>query len=178
MPLESYATKVAALAVASIAACGTPTTTGLPPEPFPDVIDFGGAYTVGHTMTASGLGRSTGCTGSAIMTNDLGISIQGSVGISGTGACAQFNNASGQLFGTIRDEVIMFSLSGLPDPFVVIGCQLSGGDPAFTGTFQTRDIGNEVVRVTSFRATRHVRATCDGQEVDAEWELRGSRTDG
>lgn len=178
MPHKLYAGLFAALAILSLGACGEPTTTGLPPEPFPDVVDFGGAFTIGHTMTASSLGRSTGCTGSAIMSNDLGFSIQGSVGISGAGPCAQFNNASGQLFGTIRDEVIMFSLSGLPDPFVVIDCQLSGGDPAFTGTFQTREIGDDFVRVTSFRATRHVRATCDGQEVDAEWELRGSRTAG
>ena len=168
--------RAVALAIVCAVACGDPVTTGLPLEPLPDAVDFSGSYTVGHSLDANAIGRSTACSGEAAISSDVGIGFSGTIEIAPTGSCQTLGRRSGQVVGVIRERNISFSVSGLPDPFQAIGCSIVSGDAAFTGTFGVRELQDGVVRVVSFRGTRRLRADCGtGDVVDVAWEIRANR---
>jgi hypothetical protein len=142
----------------------------------PDLVDFGGDYSVTHAFSIPGMARSAGCTGDAQLSSDLGLGFTGNIDIDASGPCRGLSGRAGQVVGSVRNEAITFSVGGLEDPLEVIQCTMVGGSLAFEGSFSTRQVG-EVVRVQSLRGTRDVRATCDGVsgETTARWVIRANR---
>lgn len=173
-PARRVIVSIAAV-VASGLACGDPATTGVPILN-PDVVDFGGAYSVTHRVSIVGTARSGGCSGELVLSSDFGLGFNGSLQLDAVGDCVDFGGRNGSVIGSIRGEGISFSVAGLPDPLAAVGCSMVGGDPVFLGTFTTRRFG-QITRVVTLRGTRVLRAACEGEagEFDAQWEISARR---
>lgn len=170
-PLGAIAVVSAALAAT---VCSEP--AGVPDEfILPDLIEFDGRFGVTHTFSVPGTPTSAGCTGVADLNSGIGLAFDGTINIDASGPCAAFPARIGQILGSIRDEVITFSVSGVPDPMAAIQCSTVGGPEGFEGSFTIREVPGDLAVVQTLRGTRDLVAQCGDDEVTARWEIRASR---
>lgn len=170
-PLGAIAAVSAALA-ASV--CSEP--AGVPGEFFPpDLVEFDGRFGITHSFSIPGMPISAGCTGVADLNSGIGLAFDGTINIDASGPCAAFPARVGQIIGSIRDEVITFSVSGVPDPMAAIQCSTVGGPGGFEGSFTIREVPGNLAVVQTLRGTRDLVAQCGDEEVTARWEIRASR---
>jgi hypothetical protein len=158
----------------ALSACSEP--VGLV-DPFilPELVEFEGRFSVTHSLSVPGTVVSAGCTGDADLSSGFGLAFSGTIDIDASGPCADITNRVGQILGAVRGEGITFSVSGLPDPMAAIDCSIIGGPQAFEGSYTIREVAGDLALVQTLRGTRDLRAECDGEEVDARWEIRASR---
>jgi hypothetical protein len=147
------------------------------PDPFilPDLVEFEGRFSVTHSFSVPGTAISAGCTGDADLSSGVGLAFSGTIDIDASGPCADIPNRVGQILGSIRGEIITFSLSGLPDPLAAIECSTIGGPAAFEGSYTIREVAGDLAVLQTLRGTRDLRAECGDEEVLARWEIRARR---
>ena len=157
-----------------LSACSEPVGV---PDPFvpPELVEFEGRFSVTHSFSVPGTAISAGCTGDADLSSDFGLGFGGTIDIDASGPCADIPNRVGQILGSIRGEVITFSVSGLPDPMTVIECTTIGGPPAFEGSYTVREVPGDLAVLQTLRGTRDLTVECADGEVTARWDIRASR---
>ncbi|MGH7543665.1 MAG: hypothetical protein ACREK7_06965 [Gemmatimonadota bacterium] len=157
-----------------LSACSNP--VGVPdPIILPELVEFEGRFSVTHSFSIPGTAVSAGCTGDADLSSGVGLAFGGTIDVDASGPCADIPNRVGQILGSIRGEIITFSLSGLPDPLAAIECSTIGGPAAFEGSYTIREVPGDLAVLQTLRGTRELRAECGDEEVTARWEIRASR---
>lgn len=152
-----------------LAGCGSGSGGGGPIGPAP--ADVTGTYAAGHIFVLVGLGPITEapCPGTLEIESQSGASFTGQVSLDAVGECAGFGGVTGTVAGTVSGNEIALTVTGIEDPLAALGCIVTGGEPAFTGTVTT----------TTIQVTRRIAGRCtiggDTIEAEVDWTIQATK---
>jgi hypothetical protein len=159
----------ASVALCVLAACGGGGGNGDPTGP--PAANVVGHYTVTHTGTLAG-SEVASCPGEMNITSQTGNSFSGTISITATTECEGIAG-TGAVSGTVTSSgaiTFTITITNLEELLEMVGCEIVGGDPTFTGSAGTAGIS----------ASRTIELSCEIEggtlETVFEYTIVGPKT--
>lgn len=134
--------------------------------------DLTGTYAAAHTFILVGVGpiNDQPCPGTLEIQSQSGYGFTGVISLDAAGDCEGIGGVTGAVSGTTSGNQVTLSITGIEDPLAALGCQITGGEPSFTGTATTTEID----------VSRRIEGMCtvgsQTLEADVDWRIVATKT--